>query len=516
MLGVNLRKLPCIILIMAILVGGLLLMDEGHATTPESGIISANTTWTTASSPYYLTGMLTINSGVTLTIEPGVMVDLGINSIFVGGTLNAQGTSYSKIVFLSSNYASPQNGSVDSNPQIAFSANGPYGSSPSSKSIIDNAVFYGVTLMANYGSPQITNNYFASISFSQQLTSGLITVSGGSPLIEGNVINVPTIPSTASSVSVDGIYVSSGSPTITNNLITGQNQNFGIYISNYATLAVTISNNNITDCWTGIYTAGQSNILQNNIMFNVNDGIDADNTGSYIRNNVIANNSQAGISGINNILIGTIQNNTIVNNNYGVYSPSTSAVIQYNNIFGNYQNVHLTSSNNVNAVNNWWGTNSLPSINQTIWDKKYASTLGTVQFNPPLQVLNPSAPSVPSVIPIPTPPPSPAPVYTPSPSSAPTPTPTFYFSPTPTPTPFQDWIYSTPTPSPTPTQLHAIQPPSSPSFGNFSSTDIDNIAVIAIAFTLAVSIIVGINLKFGRTEKPKSKKQRKRTQKSAE
>ena len=37
-----------------------------------SGTITEDTTWTAANSPYTLTGHITVDSGVTLTIEPGV------------------------------------------------------------------------------------------------------------------------------------------------------------------------------------------------------------------------------------------------------------------------------------------------------------------------------------------------------------------------------------------------------------------------------------------------------------
>ncbi|MFH1168123.1 MAG: hypothetical protein V1852_29250, partial [Pseudomonadota bacterium] len=76
-----------------------LTVSQAEATN-VSGSISSSTTWTLAGSPYILTGDITINAGVTLTIEPGAVVRLGDNmSLWVNGTLNAVGTSSSYITF---------------------------------------------------------------------------------------------------------------------------------------------------------------------------------------------------------------------------------------------------------------------------------------------------------------------------------------------------------------------------------------------------------------------------------
>ncbi len=64
------------------------------ADTNVSGPISTNTTWTAANSPYIVNGAssITVNSGVTLTIEPGVIVKFGTGKqMVVQGTLTAVG-----------------------------------------------------------------------------------------------------------------------------------------------------------------------------------------------------------------------------------------------------------------------------------------------------------------------------------------------------------------------------------------------------------------------------------------
>ena len=42
--------------------------------TNVSGLISKNTSWILANSPYIVTGNILVNNGVTLNIEPGVTV----------------------------------------------------------------------------------------------------------------------------------------------------------------------------------------------------------------------------------------------------------------------------------------------------------------------------------------------------------------------------------------------------------------------------------------------------------
>ena len=50
------------------------LFASAASATDVSGVISSNTTWTLANSPYLATGYVTVNAGVTLTIEPGTVV----------------------------------------------------------------------------------------------------------------------------------------------------------------------------------------------------------------------------------------------------------------------------------------------------------------------------------------------------------------------------------------------------------------------------------------------------------
>jgi hypothetical protein len=51
-------------------------INIASATTQVSGVISSDTTWTQANSPYNLDGDLLVDNGVVLTIEAGVTVNL--------------------------------------------------------------------------------------------------------------------------------------------------------------------------------------------------------------------------------------------------------------------------------------------------------------------------------------------------------------------------------------------------------------------------------------------------------
>ncbi|MEN6613181.1 MAG: right-handed parallel beta-helix repeat-containing protein, partial [Armatimonadota bacterium] len=68
--------------------------------TNVGGTISANTVWSVANSPYVVTSNVTVNSSVTLTIEPGVSVYFSSGTrLYVNGTINCSGTSADGIYF---------------------------------------------------------------------------------------------------------------------------------------------------------------------------------------------------------------------------------------------------------------------------------------------------------------------------------------------------------------------------------------------------------------------------------
>ncbi len=101
--------ITCVSLIVSLTVASALLMPQSNrqalaqTMTEVSGQITTNTTWTLANSPYRVTGGITINQGVTLTIEPGVRVEFGPGYwLIVEGALNAIGSASLPITFTGS------------------------------------------------------------------------------------------------------------------------------------------------------------------------------------------------------------------------------------------------------------------------------------------------------------------------------------------------------------------------------------------------------------------------------
>ena len=396
------RKLVWLLLAITVLVSSMLLVANVHASTPVGGIITSDTTWTETNSPYTLTGSLMVNPGVTLTIEPGVTVDLSSYAIMIGGTLNSTGTSTNKIIFqtpYSFNAISIQllSTSLSWNPAL------------NSGCVIDNAVFNSVSITVSGCSPKITSNYFTNNLFT------LISVSGGSPIISNNALDCRN----------NGISTSSSSSVISNNFIKGTGGMYGINVRDSSL----ISDNNITGCFAAINTQNNP-IIQRNLITANNYGISSNSGSPTIQNNIISSNSY-GIYGGG----GIITNNTLGNNGRAIQPSYLPPIITQNNFLSNTQNVYMALTSDLDAPNNWWGTTNIAVINQTIYDNKNSTVLGKVNFNPFLNDPNVAAPVLESINylhnPTPTPYPTvfPAPTITPNPIIYPTPRTTVYLSP---------------------------------------------------------------------------------------
>jgi hypothetical protein len=91
------------VLALSAALAALVLPATAHATTHVSGTLPAGATWTLAGSPYVVDGSVSVASGRSLTIEPGVVVKFNgqFGTLWVDGSLSAVGTPEQRIVFTS-------------------------------------------------------------------------------------------------------------------------------------------------------------------------------------------------------------------------------------------------------------------------------------------------------------------------------------------------------------------------------------------------------------------------------
>ena len=219
------NKLLSSAFLIAILLSGLTLVGTAHFSTVQAseevtGVISSDTTWTKANSPYSLAGPVTVGNGVTLTIEAGVTVNLNGYKIQVNGILYARGSCANSIIFTSD---------PAGNEGIAFTAgSASWNEQTGTGCIIENSVLDSVSISINSASPKLSNNFITASA--NAIDGSAIFIDTGSPIISKNIIEG------------DIENLNSASPIITNNSITG-----GIYGMGALTSSPIITHNNIKE-----------------------------------------------------------------------------------------------------------------------------------------------------------------------------------------------------------------------------------------------------------------------------
>jgi hypothetical protein len=192
----------------------------GQNSTSVGGIVSTDTAWTAANSPYMLTQNVTVSSDATLTIEPGTTIfslmdtsDWVPYSIIVQGTIVATGTP-----------ANPTNITLTSGQIIFENTSQSYNPQTKAGSTLDGVILQKTALSIS-SSPRIHN-----VTMSGAGKENVITIYAGAPEISNSSI-------TAGVDNINLINVKAGSPQILNNNLTAFVDNglldlFGVASSN--------------------------------------------------------------------------------------------------------------------------------------------------------------------------------------------------------------------------------------------------------------------------------------------
>ncbi len=360
------------------------------ADTPVSGPIGSDTTWTSAGSPYIVTGNVLVMGGVTLTIEPCVTVkfDSG-KALQVDGTLITRGTSGCNITF-TSNQPTPAAGDwgyilfTDSSTDATYDPGGNY----IGGSILEYVVveYAGGASVSNNGAVRMDNAHpfvnYATIR--NNSASGIMAwnLSGNFNITNSTVSN-----NTGGGINAYGGTITISNNTISNNMTSG----FGGGINACGTINLSISNNTISNniasgggwfggggilvnCTTLVLfpVVISNNVISNNTLSNGYGGGIMVGSGSNatIFNNTINNNTVSGSwvgnggGGIGVFLYSnaTIFNNTINNNNTGsvffggegggIYIRSSATI--FNNTISN-NNAYSSSGGGIYAAESGGG-----------------------------------------------------------------------------------------------------------------------------------------------------------------
>lgn len=261
-----------------------LCVAEGTGTS-VIGIITANTIWTQAGSPYTLTGPVAVNTGVTLTIQPGVTVNLSDYYVQVNGTLIAVGSTDNMIQF--------NDGLLRfTNASVGWNSNTETGC------IVQYANLSATTISASI-----------PLKLDHDTISGNVAVGDASVVTSNNLSSDVTAGNSAtfSNNQINGSVTTGANSFFSNNNIQG-----AISSGDFTT----VTGNTVTNA---VMCTGNQSVISNNII------------GGQVNGGVITGNT------ISNPLSFTVQGTTVSNNN--ITGGTVSATLQITNniiVSGNY------------------------------------------------------------------------------------------------------------------------------------------------------------------------------------
>ncbi len=291
------RKQKVVFLIISLLISMFMFLTDSlpvaNATYVE-GVITQDTVWTLIDSPFIVVNNITVPSGVTLTIEPGVEVRFGGNfSLNVAGRLIAQGTE---------------------DRMITFTSNRPAEEAKAGD-------WVAIEFIASSGS---------------QMACCTVEYAVNGIIIENSSLEISNCEITKN--SENGIkIIGNCSLTIKNSkIMLNKNGVAPILLNINSSQQVTLDSDTISSNQYGVYIDGEVENLH------------------VVNCNLMSNDVGIYVSGKTDL---EITHNSIAYNKIGVlYENSSSRVsINFNDLYGNTLAMRSNSSEPVNATYNYWG-----------------------------------------------------------------------------------------------------------------------------------------------------------------
>jgi len=341
-------------------------------------IIDSNAIWTKAGNIYYIDDSLIVNSGVTLTVEPGtkiIFTETGL--IDVKGTIILNGTETDSIVLFRDFLPN------DSLETIMLHLENPTTISYCSFTNSNNAVIAFDTLTTgktSFSNCSFANNYhaiapaaltnmnivFTNCTFTNnQIALPPLNATVNNCIFSGNTIGINEVNKVYNSTFLNNTLAIANADTIMNCIFTGNNTAIGDSAAFTPRLA------------------GLRNSIQNNQP--IVSSITADvNTQVFAGNLITGNNT--GISLYSSYF--NIQNNIITGNEIGIeitadIGVSNTSFIQNNTICNNSKyNLALTSSTSFSFPNNCWCSTDSAYIRSTIYDGFVNPSYGQINYIP--------------------------------------------------------------------------------------------------------------------------------------
>jgi len=365
-------------------------------TTFVSGTIHSNTTWTPAGNPYLVIGGTRVDTGVVLTMQPGVRVEFNSGlSLTVDGGLLAVGAETDSIFWvLQGGSISFQDAALDSQCVLAYceiSGGGPVSITKASPTIRNcslhgNSIFndHGGAIRVYSGAPVISDNLiWGNMAYGSNFGGcggGLFLA--GSPIVIGNVIrkNYAGRYLVPGGTGGGGIYVAgpypgdpnheTGSAIIVGNVIDSNEaliNGGGIYVEAGAFALITC--NTIRD-----NTCASKHPLD----YGTGAGLYVQGRVSLFGNTITGNHMYYGSTGGGSVCAGGIH-----------FTSGDSTVLMSNSIYGNsnlansvFEIYAGSGSGDMEAESNWWGTSDPNLIDLMLYDFWDDPTLRRISYLP--------------------------------------------------------------------------------------------------------------------------------------